>query len=353
MSNHKKYFIASVFLASNISYSQTSVSLYGIMDMGLANISSANNAATNQLRSGNLLTSRFGFRGSEDIGSGVKVNFVLEGGITADTGATSTPFFNRQSWLGISSSKYGDIRLGRMLPITSDLFAASIHSSYLGNTTAAIDGGAVGSGSSLSRFNNMFGGTRLNNTIKYQTPKYSGFSGHIMTSLGEVEGSSSAGRSTSLGGSYNTSNIEAGLAYHEKECSSKDGCNISQGKDNIIGLGLAYKNKGARYAILLSKQNNALNVKGNDAEVASIIGVIPSGKFVFGAGLQYLNDKTILNQDTTQYNIGINYLLSKRTQLYTLLSHQNVSNNGKAGMYSITSKSNKQTQFSLGVAHRF
>ena len=335
-------------------FAQSNVTLYGIMDTGIARIDNIAGSGSTQLRSGSLYTSRFGFRGTEDLGGGLKAVFNLEANISSDTGATATPFFNRQSWVGLSSTNFGDITLGRVLPTINDLFIASIHASYFGNPAAAMDGAAVGAGSSLARFNNMLGGTRVDNAIKYQTPSMSGFKIHAMTAFGEVAGSNSAGRMLSLGGSYSSEYIDAGLAYHERRCTEADGCAAGNDKDKILGLGVAYKLNGARYAVLYSRQQNALNVRGNDADVLSLLARYPiSAQWIAQAGFQFLNDKTSLNQDVRQLNLGTNYLLSKRTQLYALYSRQTVKNDGKAGMYATTSSDSKQNQFSVGIVHAF
>ena len=95
-------------------------------------------------------------------------------------------------------------------------------------------------------------------------------------------------------------------------------------------------------------------MRGNDADVFTTFARVPlSTQWIVQAGFQYLNDKTALNQDVRQYNLGANYLLSKRTQLYALYSHQSVKNGGKAGMYSVTSSDGKQNQFSAGILHAF
>jgi len=329
------------------------VNLYGIMDNGVTRIDNLGGANSLQLRSGNLLTSRFGLRGSEDLGGGLKANFNLEAGITADTGATSSPFFNRQSWVGLSSASFGDITLGRVLPTISDVFVLSMQASYLGNTAAAMDGGAQGAGSSVARFNNMIGGTRVDNTIKYQSPSFSGFKLHAMASLGEVPGSSSAGRMLSAAASYSSENIEAGLAYHERQCTEAAGCGAGKAKDQIVGLGAAYKLNGARYAMYYTRQENALNVQGNNADVLSLMAQVPVGAWLLGGGLQFQNDRTALNQDARQLNLAAKYLLSKRTQLYAIYAHQSVKNGGKAGMYSVTSGSGTQNQLSAGIMHVF
>ena len=334
------------------SFAQSSVTMYGIVDTGVTYVDNIAGGSSTQVRSGNLLTSRLGFRGTEDLGGGLKALFNLESGIAVDTGSIQGNFFARQAWVGLGSASFGDIKLGRQLPTISDLFIGSQQAPYLGNAAAAIDGAALAAGSSVARFNNMTQ-TRVDNAIKYQSPGLSGFKVHAMAALGEVAGSNSAGRILSLGGSYSSGSIDAALAYHEKQCPDAGGCAAGKDKDKIFGVGGSYKFNGNRIGVVYTSQKNALNVAGNNADVLDLLLLVPVGQMVLGAGYQHLNDKTALNQDTSQINLAANYLLSKRTRIYTLYSHQSVKNGGKAGMYSVTSSKGKQNQFSVGILHTF
>ncbi len=340
-------------LAFSPSFAQSSVTMYGLMDVGLSRIDNIAGAGSTQLRSGNAFSSRLGFRGTEDLGGGLKALFTLEAGLSADTGTTSTPFFNRQSWVGLGSTQWGQITLGRQLPSIADVFIPTLNASHFGNHAAAIDGAATGAGSSAARFNNMIGGTRVDNAIKYQSASMAGFKAHAMAAMGEVSGSASAGRMLSLGASYASGNLEGGLVYHERRCVEAGGCGAGKDNDKIVGLGGAYKLNGARYGAIYTTQKNALNVRGNDADVLDLMVRVPVGQWVVGGGYQYLNDKTVANQDVRQLNLAATYYLSKRTSLYSIYSHQSVKNGGKAGMYSVTSSKDKQNQLSAGVVHTF
>ncbi len=340
---------------------QSSVTLYGIVDTGVVYINNKDGSRSTELRGGNKFSSRLGVRGVEDLGGGLNALFDLEAGIGTDTGVTYTPFFNRHAWVGLRSNSLGEIKLGRMLPILTDVFLMSLQALYLGNPTAAVDGAATAAGSSLARFNNMLGGTRVNNAIKYQSPSLSGFRIHAMAALDEkaVQASSPSGRIGSLGGSYSGRHFDAGLVYHEQSCAKSEtaasGCMLNgKAKHKILGAGAAYKRNGARYDITYTRQHNALNVKDRDADTLSLMARYPlNTQWVAVAGFQYLNDKTAANQDVRQYNLAVNYLVSVRTQLYAMYSRQSVSNGGQAGMYSVLSSDSKQNQVSLGMLHAF
>jgi predicted porin len=343
-------------LALAPAFAQSSVALYGLVDLGLSRIDDVGGRGVTQMRSGNAFSSRWGMRGTEDLGGGLKAVFTLEAGINPTTGAASTPAFNRQSWVGLSSEKWGRITLGRQLPSIADVFISSLNATYLGNHAAAMDGAAIGAGSSLARFNNMMGGTRVDNAIKYQSPSFAGFKAHAMVTVGDVPGSSSAGRMLSLGGSYVSNTLEGGLVYHERRCLEVEGCAPGKSKNRIVGLGAAYKlngGNGARFGAIYSRQKSALNVQGNDASVLDLLVRVPLGQWTVTAGYQFLDDRSSAKQDVRQLNLGATYFLSKRTSLYGLYSHQSVKNGGKAGMYSVTSGDGKQNQLSAGIVHTF
>ncbi|MDF6681443.1 porin, partial [Escherichia coli] len=111
--------VASLGLFATTAFAQSSVTLYGVADAGieyLSNVPSASPGGSNQVRmtSGNMSTSRWGLRGVEDLGGGLKAIFELESGISFDTGAqnNSTRLFDRSAFVGLGS-KYGQLTLGR------------------------------------------------------------------------------------------------------------------------------------------------------------------------------------------------------------------------------------------------
>ena len=117
----KKSLIAlAVLAASGAAMAQSSVTLYGVADAGVTYLNGADNWSG--VTSGNNLTSRLGFRGTEDLGGGLKANFVLEGGFNLDNGDGASGYagakagegfqFKRRSTVGLSGG-FGEVRMGR------------------------------------------------------------------------------------------------------------------------------------------------------------------------------------------------------------------------------------------------
>jgi GBP family porin len=99
--------------ASSAAFAQSSVTLYGVVDASLESVKGDDTVT--RVSSDNLASSRLGFKGTEDLGNGLKANFVLESNMKMDTGANgggSTRFFDRAAWVGVAGG-FGELRLGR------------------------------------------------------------------------------------------------------------------------------------------------------------------------------------------------------------------------------------------------
>src|ERR1700730_17179701 len=104
----------SAALAASAAHSQSSVTLYGLIDAGLF-----------QAASGTINGSRFGLRGAEDLGGGLKAIFVLENGFNVQNGklGQNSRMFGRQAFVGLSSSQFGTVTLGRQYDSLVDFVA--------------------------------------------------------------------------------------------------------------------------------------------------------------------------------------------------------------------------------------
>lgn len=209
----KKSLIAlAVLAASGATFAQSSVTVYGIADVWLgsskveSNVNGVNSSlTTTRLDSGGVSTSRFGFKGSEDLGGGLKANFQLEQGINIDTGEqqVSGVAFNRQSWVGLSGG-FGEVQLGKTWSPYDDVRSTN-NDTFNANVAAS--------------FNTWVGyQDRLNNSIKYQSPTFGGFSGALSYSLGEDKTAEvSASSIAAIGGLYANGPVSVGVAYQEQK----------------------------------------------------------------------------------------------------------------------------------------
>lgn len=202
----KSILFATATLAAGAAMAQSSVSLYGLADMHIASKKdAATGLRTTSVDSSGVYESRFGFRGSEDIGSGYKVNFQLESGFAMDNGGAGGVSFTRQSWLGISGG-FGDLRFGKAWSAFDD-----------------ISGAALAAKNSLLAPNRDVWLTTSyrdapNNGIYYATPDFGGISGVV--SYGMAENKTAAvgqGSITSMHLKYAKGPVFAGVAYQTEK----------------------------------------------------------------------------------------------------------------------------------------
>ncbi|GAB3358750.1 MULTISPECIES: porin [Giesbergeria] len=333
----------------------SSLTLYGIVDAGVMH--NSNNAGQSETRmaSGYLQTSRFGFRGTEDLGGGLRALFTLESGLNVTTGASSstTTLFNRQAFMGLSSSTLGTLTLGRQYtPVYDHLIALS------GAPTFGVGGGAVDGiaapGSTVARFDNTLGGTRIDSSFKYTSPEFSGFKFNAMWQSRPDASSAKTGQLSSVGLGYNAGALSSGLGYIVRKCSSiTTGCTATTDDDKLWALGVGYDLGMAKLAGIYTSQKNAKNVKDSDGDVLHLMVKIPVGGWHLAAGYQHLNDKSVRDEDVRQFNLSALYYLSKRTSVYGAYSHQKVDNGGKASMAVTTSSDSKQNVYAVGIRHVF
>jgi general bacterial porin, GBP family len=181
--------------ASGSALAQSSVTLYGIVENGVSYTTHANaQGSVLAEASGMLTTSRYGMRGREDLGGGWAAVFALEQGFSVASGAAVSQEWGRDSWVGIDGP-YGRVTFGRTYaPITDAAYAADPLAEATG--TASILG--LGQLSVLVPGNNY----RLDNTIKYLTPKWWGaIVGSVLYAFG------------SAGSNVQKSDLGAHLAY--------------------------------------------------------------------------------------------------------------------------------------------
>jgi predicted porin len=159
-------------LSSAAIAADSSVTLYGIVDAGVQgasisapNYSSSNYGMANGTQSGN----RFGFKGSEDLGSGLRATFDLEAGFNLGSGVSgqSGALFGRQAWIGLENSSWGYVRAGKQYNFATD-YVGAIDPFFLGFGQANI-------GTTFGTANT----TRYDNMLKYQTPTFAGLTGGI------------------------------------------------------------------------------------------------------------------------------------------------------------------------------
>ena len=178
----KKPLIAFAALSAiaGMAQAQSSVTLYGLVDAFVGQTQTQVTGAAKVKRtvvdSDGQYSSRFGFRGTEDLGGGLKGVFALEGGFSPDTGAPATAgvLFGRQAFVGLSGG-FGTVSLGRHLTAYDALHGATnmVYDSNFETTSSVWAAG-------LPDYQ-----IRASNSISYASPDFAGFSGGVVYGLGE------------------------------------------------------------------------------------------------------------------------------------------------------------------------
>ncbi|MDD2658040.1 MAG: porin, partial [Candidatus Pacebacteria bacterium] len=222
----KKNLIAlAVLAASGASMAQSTVTLYGIVDVlvGSKTIENKNNVVApsltqTQMDTGTVNGTRWGLRGSEDLGGGLKAVFDLQSGFDLSTGASQQggSLFGRQAFVGFQGG-FGTIKFGRV--ITPFFETESAHDVMLASSLSAQSNvmrtsnnwSSAGNNGTVAAFekSSIAGYTlRGNNAFRYDTPNLSGFAGSIAYSMNEKAQSTAP-----QGNTANPAVISASLAY--------------------------------------------------------------------------------------------------------------------------------------------
>lgn len=210
----KKTFVAAAVLGAfaGAAFAAPSVTLYGVIDTGVSYThynpdTSADSTDTFQMKSGQASGSRWGLRGTEDLGNGVKVGFDLESGMNTDDGTnTLNRLFGREASVFVSGS-YGTVyagRLGKLISTAGSIAMGGIYSPF--GTTYGDAGVSNFTGTAWDR---------TDNTIAYKSPSFNGFTAaaeySFSTDSTGVENKASAERYASVGLQYKNGPLQAGI----------------------------------------------------------------------------------------------------------------------------------------------
>lgn len=330
--------LAVLGLTGGAAVAQSSVTLFGIIDADMKYVKTGS-LKLKKLDSSGLNTSRFGVKGVEDLGGGLKAGFWLESQLNTDTGAAdSTRFWGRRSTVSLFGD-FGEIRLGRYKTATKlhiedfDPYSAT----GLGDVTAVF-GNALGSGAATF--------SRADNMVSYETPK-------------------------NLGGFYGAADIAAGEGANGNKMQDvrlgyKDGPVHVSAAFSSTGVGTKYKVSSIAGSYTFEGIKPALMYTTTKAGAAEIKALTAALTWSLGQGqlqTSYTDSKANTAAegiagvgDAKLFAIGYIYSLSKRTALYTTFSQ--IDNKGGAkyvvsGAPAATAGGQKSSGFDVGIRHSF
>jgi len=408
----KLFTVSALALAASPAFAQSSVTIYGITDVGVSRVSGVRGSSVKLLSSGIMDGSRLGFRGNEDLGGGYRAIFTLEHRLELDTGGISNRppsgsqlpdrvsqatrlglpgalqpvvtavsggigntigvnlagnFWDRQAFVGLVTP-FGAVLAGRQYTPAYEISAAF---DTLGTQSALSFGQVASIPASID--------IRVSNALAYRV-QLGGFSASAMAAAGE--GSTTTGRLMGAMAMYKSDLFSVGVGLNERKnelnqkslTSTVFGVSVNAGPgtaffeyvkvkdDNPTGLsGIAAQvtpSVGAATAAVV--QNAFINGFKQDVNAMHIGYKLPVGVHTFYVAYSKADDKRPADADTTSYGLTYSYALSKRTDINMAAVRFTNSTNAQAAPGATgylggvtTSAGVDSTSLALGIRHRF
>ena len=344
----KKSLLALAVLGAfaGVASAQSSVTLFGTVDLSAKYVKNDGSDRRVSLSQDGINSSQLGFRGTEDLGGGLKAGFLLLAGVNADTGTTNTKFFNRSAYVRLMGG-FGEVRLGR--DYTPTFWNNTIFDAF----------GTNGLGDS-SHVGQLLAPTfvRADNSIGYFLP--SGIGGVYGQAMVAASEGASANPGRYVGGriGFAAGPFDIAGAYAQQRLDATPGA-ASQKTFNIGG---SYDLGVVKLMGYYDRDTLSYTGFNKKEDRYSFSGVVPLGQGEIHAGYERSKLKnSIANNSNTvsQFAVGYVYNLSKRTALYTTysrVSNGNLSQNSVAGgsaQAAAPTAGGKSNGAEFGVRHFF
>lgn len=405
-----RFFSSACLLAPACASAQSSVTLYGVITTDITVVNNTQTSATGdggrptggsqvaQLESGTagVSASRWGMRGVEDLGNGLKASFQLESGFSANNGVMgqSGTLFGRQAYISLSAPTYGGISVGRQGDPATDFVSPLLYNWYFGNS-------AIHPGD----YDNLNFTHRINNSVKYSSDSFGGFRFAGLYSFGGVAGNFTQNQFWSLGASYSGGRFALATAIinARNPNASLYGTNVSvnnmtnylgsagsatsagfnpsivgfasAGTQQTVSVASTYTDSRAILGAVWSHtsyrnlgSNPALNPLGYTGTASfNTFGVSLRYQFTpflrAGTGFDYTNGGNLDESGGAKYeqwNAGVGYSLSKATELFATIAYQHAVGKDSLGRpavaqigYVAPSTTSKQVVGTVGLKHLF
>nr|WP_198982640.1 porin [Herbaspirillum sp. ASV7] len=351
----KKTLLAAALFAAGttVAHAQSTVSIYGLIDLGLTYYSNAlktggGGASLLRMDSGIAQGSRIGFKGTEDLGGGLNAFFTLETGFGADDGSLGQGglIFGRQSFVGIGSRDWGSVSVGRQYD-----FMANLGGQYAMGALSPAGSFAWGlhadAAHAAALNDHIYAGDRTNNSLKYTSAKMGGFSFGAMYGFGEVAGNNTAGRTLSATGQYDSGAFSSALAYTD----IKDAVGASSTR--MYGLGATYQLGAFKpFGVITQVKNTATSAKATTYELGTVYAL--TALWDLSAAYQFQNRNQGVG-NAQAFIAMADYKISKRTDLYVGAVYDRDKGYNAYPVFGggIQSSTGNQSAVRMGIRHRF
>jgi predicted porin len=372
--------------AAGTAHAQSSVTLYGVIDESIQwvhNTVDATGANKNLvgLYAGNLSGDRWGLKGTEDLGGGLKAIFQLENGFDVNTGklGQGSRMFGRQAYVGLTSDQYGTVTLGRQYDPLVDMVQPLTADNYFGSSFAT-----------PGDVDNNDNSSRTNNAIKYVSPVLSGFQFEGLYAFGGVAGTTGSEQSWGAAGTYAIGSFNVAAGYFRMDnsnplnklrstwTSTSDGVfdgQVNTAYETAKSVGTASVAAqyvagpftfSARYSNVQFKPDGWSTFGSTERYnvAGGFLGYQLNPALLLGLGYTWTHGAGDASNTYNQVAIGADYNLSKRTDLYATATYQHangqqsgaapgVSAGASIGSYGYDSASSSQELVNIGIRHKF
>lgn len=336
--------------------------IYGALDVNIATVDNvAGRGRVTGLHNGGMSSSRLGFKGSEDIGNGNKINYQLEMDVHADVGSAGNgPLFGRAAWVG-ASGNWGEVRLGRNYTETYELGAKfdPMAGGNFGGFMAVFDSRQTGLNATSGNLFASYGSARVDNSIHYRTPRMGGVSGRVTYALGEVAGSAKTNSVATGALEYSGGPVDAALVLGQMRSPA--------GPALVFRYKAGYLRYKFAFGSVLGGHAESIGLgPGGSKFVTNYIGAnIPAGPSVMVNAFFGKVDNQVFDEQPTTWSLRADYFLSKRSMLYAGYaasrqdgaSRLNIVNLAKfsssSGAGNQPAAGDDQNGFMLGIRHVF
>ncbi len=368
---------------------ESSVTLYGLIDTGVnyATKTSSfdvagkpvNAGRSYALSSGVMQGSRWGLRGVEDLGNGLKAIFTLESGFDVNNGehGQGGKLFGRQAFVGLAGD-FGSVTLGRQYDSISD-FVAPLAASNRGGTEFAAHPGDL---------DNLNGSQRIDNAVKYTSANYDGVTFGGLYSLGGTPGNFSNKQVWSAGAGFANGPLALGAAFLKAKNPNTSFYGNTAGVPVVSGslvtrgfsatantlqiataggtyafgpftAGATYSNVQFKDVGLVDAVKSKGTLNSTEASLAYQFSPVLSGL----VAVNYTKGNSVSGQKGARYkqlNLGLDYALSKRTDVYIVAAGQNATGTNSLGQDALAeingfspSDTGRQRVARVGIRHAF
>jgi predicted porin len=314
---------------TSVAQAQSNITIYGRLNATVERLDLDGETSTEMLDN----SSRIGFKGTEDIGNGLKAHFVLEHGFDVDTGDADDTFWAREATVGLSGS-FGTVRLGNMSASEAYYATADYVSMHNHDTGTSSD--------AFYAYNFSLATGRLQNAVAYTSPVISGFRFDAQVT---EDGDLDEGRRIALAANYDAGPLHLGAGFEDfNEVQS-------------FAVRALYEMGAITLGGYIEQDSGDIDLGGGVVIDAGRLNVRVAAMYAMGASEFHANYGNagelddIDDSGAQQYTLGYNYNLSKRTKVYGY--YTSIQSDGAFGAALYGRGAEDFSSFAVGIRHNF